>query len=203
MATTVPKHEICPEQSLAPSQPDRRWTYDEMLAELPETNQPAELWDGQLLMSPAPTPRHQMAVVQITVMLSNFVTSRRLGQVLVSPIDVILSPTRVVQPDVIYISESRKHVIQDRVRGVPDLAVEVISEGSRRRDRVDKKALYEQHGLPEYWIVDLETRTIEIFNLVSGAYQLSSHGVGPEPVVSKVLDGFSISVDQLEPNEGA
>ncbi len=193
MATTIPTPV---EASETPS--TRYWTYTDMLQEMSESNQPSELWDGKLLMSPAPIPRHQMVVGRIYVMLTNFVTTRRSGVVIVSPVDVILTETRVVQPDVIYISEARKDVIQDRIRGVPDLAVEVISEGSWRRDRVYKKALYEQHGLPEYWIVDLETRTIEVFSLVAGAYQLFARATGAQSAPSKILDGFSISFDQLE-----
>src|SRR6185503_4594800 len=111
----------------------RLWTYDEMVAELPETNLPVELWNGEIIMSPAPHPDHQRIVKRLCEKMDRFVSARKLGEVFLSPLDV-----------------------------VPDLAVEVISEGSWQRDRIQKKALYEQFGLPEYWIIDPDSRTIEV-----------------------------------------
>ncbi len=176
----------------------RRWTYDELLAEMPETNQPSELWDGELIMSPVPHPLHQTIVGTVYRMLYEFVAARNLGEVYISPIDIVLSPTRVVQPDVVYISKSNFGIVTDRIRGVPDLAVEVISQGSWRRDRVDKKALYEQFGVTEYWIVDIEARTIEVFARVRNAYQLHGRAAGAKVAKSKLLTGFGVSFAQLE-----
>ena len=113
-----------------------------MVAKLPETNMPTELWDGEIIMSPAPRPSHQEIVLNFASVLKHFVTAKKLGKVFVSPIDVVLSQRRVVQPDIIFIAKARFEIVQDCIRGVPDLAVEVISEGSWRRDRVDKKGLY-------------------------------------------------------------
>ncbi|MBI4025437.1 MAG: Uma2 family endonuclease [Verrucomicrobia bacterium] len=175
----------------------RRWTYDELLAEMPETNQPSELWDGELIMSPAPHPKHQEIVARIWQAIDQFVSARQLGKVFLAPLDVVLSPRRTVQPDVIYISKGNQDVIQDGIRGVPDLVVEVLSEGSWRRDRIDKKALYEQSGVSEYWIVDLETRTIEVFALVAAAYQLHAKATDAQSAKSKLLKGFSLSFDQV------
>src|SRR6266568_1733455 len=104
----------------------RLWTYNEMLAELPETTQPLELWDGQIVMSASPHPDHQRIVLRFCERLNRFVTERKLGEVFVSPLDVVLSPRRVVQPDVLFISNERRHIIQDHIVGVPDLAVEII-----------------------------------------------------------------------------
>ena len=80
---------------------------------------------------------------------------------------------------------------------MPDLVVEVISEGSWRRDRLDKRALYEQFSLPEYWIVDPESRTIEVFTLIKGAYKIYNKAVERERAASKLLPGFKISFDDL------
>ena len=175
----------------------RLWTFDEMLAELPESNLPTELWDGELIRSPAPTPSHQQLIVRLLCEMDGFVSERKLGTVFVSPIDVVLTQRRVVQPDLLFISNKRGGIVQDRIRGVPDLAVEVLSPGTRRRDRVDKKNLYEQFGLPEYWIVDPESRTIEVFVLVKGAYQLKTRASDHEKAASKLLAGFAVSFNQL------
>ncbi|HLH56063.1 MAG TPA: Uma2 family endonuclease [Verrucomicrobiae bacterium] len=174
------------------------WTHDEMLAELPETAQPFELWDGEIVKSPSPHPNHQRIVLRFCERLSRFVAGRKLGEVFVSPLDVVLSPRRVVQPDVFFISHRRKDIVKDYIRGVPDLAVEIISEGTWERDRVAKRSLYEQFRLPEYWIVDPESRTIEVFALVGGSYQVHSRGQGKEQVSSRLLKGFKLTFEDLE-----
>lgn len=174
----------------------RFWTYDEMLAELPETNVPTELWDGEIVMSPTPTPSHQTIVLKLVRAMDDFVREKKAGTVFVSPLDVVLSQHRVVQPDVFFISKANHDIIQDRIRGVPDLVVEVISQ-TWKRDRMEKKALYEQFGVSEYWIVDPESRAIEVFVLVKGIYQLHSKGTGTTAAKSRLLPGLKISFNQL------
>ncbi len=176
----------------------RLWTYDEMLARLSETNQPIELWDGEIVISPSPHPSHQEIVFNFARLLRDYVSAQNLGKVFISPLDVVLSPRRVVQPDLFFVSLANRGIIQDHVRGVPDLVVEVISEGSWRRDRIEKKALYEQFSLPEYWIVDPESRTIEVFALAAGVYQRHARAEGGQTVSSKILPDFSVSFNQLE-----
>ena len=111
--------------------------------------------------------------------------------------DVILTPKRVIQPDVFFIFKARLNLVTDRVRCAPDLAVEVISEGSWRRDRVEKKDLYEQHGVREYWIVDAEAQTIEVFALDCGAFKLASKAELGETASSRLLPGFKVKWSQL------
>src|SRR5665213_1096844 len=136
---------------LAPPEEKHLWTYAEMLEKLPETNQPTELWNGELIVSAAPYCNHQKIVLNIARRMIDHVEREKLGEVYVSPIDVILTERRVVQPDVVFVSKANAGIVQDRIRGVPDLTVEVISEGSWRRDRIDKKELYAQFGVKEYW----------------------------------------------------
>lgn len=175
----------------------RLWTYDEMVAELPETHQPTELWNGEIVMSPAPHPRHQEIVLNFAQRLKTFVTGDKLGKVYVSPVDVVITQRRVVQPDVLFVAKNRLAIVTDRVDGVPDLAMEVISETSWQRDRIQKKALYEQSSLPEYWIIDPDSETIEVFALVKGIYQLHGRAVGGQTAKSKLLPGFSLTFKDL------
>ena len=150
-------------------------------------------------MSAAPRPVHQRIVARTWQFLDDHVTTRKLGEAFISPIDVVFSGRKAVQPDVVYISEARKSMVEENcIRGVPDLLVEVISEGTWRRDRVDKKALYEQFGVAEYWIIDPDSRLIEVFTLAKGTYQLHTRGVGAEKVTSKLLTGLKVSFEQFE-----
>lgn len=175
----------------------RLWTYNEMVAELPETNQPTELWNGEIVMSPAPHPHHQEIVLNFAHRLKDFAAIGKLGKTYVSPVDVVLTQKRVVQPDVLFIFKARLGIVKDYIDGVPDLAMEVISETSWQRDRIEKKALYEQCGLPEYWIIDPDTETIEVFALVKGVYQLHSRGARAQPTKSKLIAGFSLAFKEL------
>lgn len=168
-----------------------------MVAELPETRQPTELWNGEIIMSPAPHPNHQRIVRNYFRKLDLFVEGRELGEVLFSPTDVVLTQKRVVQPDVLFISKARLHIVKDRIDGVPDLAMEVISETSWQRDRIQKKALYEQFCLPEYWIIDPDSETIEVFALIKGVFQLHNRAVGAQVAKSKLLAGFSLAFKEL------
>lgn len=177
--------------------PRRLWTYAEMCAEFEETNLPVELWDGEIIMSPAPKPTHQTAVLSFARRLAEFTERPVLGRVFAAPLDVVLGPRRVVQPDVLFIARDRTAIIGDHIAGAPDLVAEVISPGSWRRDRVDKKALYEQAGVKEYWILDPDAQTIEVFSLVKGALHLHSRAEETESARSKLLPGFKVSFNEL------
>ena len=166
----------------------RLWTYAEMVAELPETNQPVELWNGEIIMSPAPHPDHQTIVLNFAATLQAFVAASRLGKVFVSPVDVVLTPRRVVQPDVLFIAKGRLDIIGSFIGGAPDLVMEVISAGSWQRDRIQKKALYEQAGVAEYWIIDPDAATIEVFALIKRAYELGATSYFRKPDKLESLD---------------
>jgi len=177
----------------------RTWTYDEFAGESAEINLPTELWDGEIVTAGGRPPRHQIVVANAWSQICRVARSKLLGEVLAGPLDVVLSPRRVVQPDVLFVSAARKSIVESTcIRGVPELLVEVISEGTWRRDRVDKKALYEQFGVAEYWIIDPDSRLIEVFTLAKGTYQLHARGVGAEKVSSKLLAGMKVSFEQLE-----
>ena len=116
-------------ESLPPVVPDvrRRYTYDEIVDEMPETNQPCELWDGELIMAPAPFFDHQKTVLRFYRRLDDWVSFGKLGEVVASPIDMVLSPHRAVQPDVAFIATARLAIIQRVIRGPADLVAEVVS----------------------------------------------------------------------------
>jgi Uma2 family endonuclease len=179
----------------------RRWTYDELAAELPESNLPTELWDGELIMSPAPSFFHQEIVARLYKMLDRWVRKHRLGRTVFAPLDMVLAPRRSVQPDVMFISNERLDIIQTVVRGPADLVAEVISPEGRRRDRFDKRDLYEQHGVREYWLIDPEARTVEVFHLEGPAYRLTGRWRAGEIAESQLLKGFSVPVSNLFQDE--
>jgi Uma2 family endonuclease len=144
-------------------------TYDDLL-KMPEDNRLREIIDGELIVSPSPTSRHQDIVGALYRRIAEYLDGKPAGRVFISPLDTILARDQVPQPDIQFISAERTHIIGPRVHGAPDLAVEVISETSRRRDEVRKRELYEQYGVREYWLVDPEADKVTVYRMSGGAF---------------------------------
>ena len=139
-----------------------RWTAD-MVRALPDDGNRYEVVDGQLFVTPAPSARHQRAVGKIYLRLENYLRGKAWGEVMFSPADISFSEDRLVQPDVFVAppGPSGRRVREwSEIRGLL-LAVEVLSPSSARADRQAKRRLYQEEGVPEYWIVDLDARVVE------------------------------------------
>jgi Uma2 family endonuclease len=136
---------------------------------LPE-GEPVQLLRGRLIVSPSPNILHQLIVLRLCELIS-VIADHNDGCALVAPMDTVLSEHTISQPDVIYIRSANKGILEDRVRGVPDLVVEVLSPSTARVDRLEKMDLYAQHGIAEYWIVDPESQVFEFLILKDGSYQ--------------------------------
>ena len=95
-----------------------------------------------------------------------------LGEVVPAPITVVLADTSIVEPDIVYIEKARMSIVGARgtIDGAPTLAVEILSPWTARIDRQTKKQLFERYGVPYYWIVDADARTIDVYRAVSGVY---------------------------------
>ncbi len=161
-------------------------TYRDFAA-LPEDGKRYEIHDGELCVTAAPVPLHQMVSLNLEQILFAHVKARALGLVLHAPLDVILSDTRgqttIVQPDVIFLDRGQLGLISPRaIEGPPTLVVEILSPSTAAIDRVRKRALYERHGVPYYWLVDLNARDIEACALQSGGYIVAARVSGTQPV---------------------
>jgi Uma2 family endonuclease len=148
---------------MAVHSPQRKLTYEDFVR-IPEDGRRHEILDGAHVVSPAPSRIHQRIVVRLVTILEGFVEPRGLGEVYVAPFDVVLSRHDVVEPDVLFLSASRAAILTDaNVQGAPDLAVEILSPGTRRRDLGEKRARYELLGVLEYWIVDPKAASVLVF----------------------------------------
>lgn len=173
-----------------------RLTYDDLLA-LPEDNTRRELFGGDLVVTPAPTPRHQEAVLEIGAAFLAWVKQHG-GKVFASPVDVVLTEVDVVEPDVTFVRPERAGIVGERaLAGAPDLAVEVSSPSTRRRDLGAKRDLYERHGVGEFWFVDLDAGRVEVYRRGEGGYR-TPHLVGRgEVLTSPLVPGLAIPVDDV------
>lgn len=136
-------------------------TYDDYL-QLPDDGIRYEILDGELEMTPAPTTTHQRVSRNLHFVIHQHLQATGLGEMLDAPVDVVLAPTTVVEPDLVYVAAQRAGIITRRaIEGAPDLLVEILSPSTARRDRQRKAALYARLGVRFYWIVDPDARTLE------------------------------------------
>ncbi len=150
---------------------------------LPADGRRYELHEGELSVTPAPSPRHQEIVGNLYRALYRQIEGTGAGKLFLSPVDCILSETTVVQPDLVYLDGTRRSAVSDRgIEGPPTLAVEVLSPGTTLIDRSAKKQIYARHGIPFYWIVDPEARAVEAYVLSDEGYQLAARASGASPV---------------------
>jgi len=139
----------------------REWTVDD-LADLPDDGNRYEVIDGELFVTPAPALRHQEAVAELAAILRTYLGRERVGHAFIAPVDVIFSGRRAVEPDVLVaplVNGQRPDRNEDLLPLL--VAIEVLSPGTARADRVAKRRLYREEGVGEYWIVDLDARAIE------------------------------------------
>jgi Uma2 family endonuclease len=137
------------------------WTAERVLA-LPDDGDRYEVVDGELLVSPSPELYHQDAVLALAVSLRSYAQSTGVGHVSISPADIELDEKTLVQPDVFVWERpvGRRPGRWKEIRTIL-LAVEVLSPSTARVDRQVKRQRYQRHGIPEYWIVDLDSRLFE------------------------------------------
>ncbi len=157
-----------------------------------------ELIDGEIMKRNYPGLKHQQTLVRLLVQFNSFISERNLGRVLPAPFGVILNEFNDVQPDLIFVSENQKAIVQeDGIHGVPELLVEIISPTSVTRDRVRKKAVYERLGVAEYWLVDPQNQSIEVYELTGDGYVLFSDSESEAVVKSKGLAGLEVEATAL------
>lgn len=158
--------------------PDKVWTYDDLVAMgEPEDGKRYEILDGELFVSPSPSLWHQEVLKRLFRVLDRELEQRGIAKVYFAPLDVILSPTRVVEPDLLVVRKERFEILaRHGVVGAPDLVVEVLSPSNTHHDRVRKRRFYARNGVREYWIADPDAKTIEVLSLVDGGLSYRAAG---------------------------
>ena len=178
-----------------PNQGD--WTYNEYII-LPDDGKRYEVADGVLLLAPSSIGPHQDTVGEVYFHLRSHVKLPGLGLVSQAPFVVELSLKDVFQPDIFVVMNAHLNRVQEkRVMGAPDLIVEVSSPGTIAFDRLTKYDTYEYAGVLEYWIVNLDRRTVEIFVLEDDTYQSLGVFQGEQKVQSRLISWLSVRAEQI------
>lgn len=174
-------------------------TYEDY-AVLPDDGRRYEIHEGELSVTPSPGADHQRVLGRLFRVLATHVDDLHLGEVLLSPIDVVLANVTVVQPDLVYLDRSRQVSAGPRgVAGPPTLAVEIVSPSTPRIDRVIKLRLYARYRVPYYWIVDPDTCTIEAYELADDGYRLVTTVRGAETVSLPPFPDLALVPESLWP----
>ena len=151
--------------------PGVKLTYDDFLL-FPDDGKRHELIDGEHYVTPSPSRKHQAIVWNLITIIGPYLESHPVGRAFAAPFDVVFSNFDVVEPDLLFISNARLDVLTTKnVQGAPNLVVEIGSPGTRRRDEVIKRKLYERFGVEEYWVIDPEIETIAAYRHVGETYQ--------------------------------
>jgi Uma2 family endonuclease len=162
----------------------------------PETVRPQELAFGVWRVAESPTPRHQQAVLSLVLSVHEYLQVNRVGTVWLAPLDVILDDEHalVVQPDLFVISNERAHILTDRVRGAPDLVVEVLSPHPRVGDINERVQWFAQYGVRECWLVHQIDRWIDVLTFEDGKTTMRRRFAAHERIESSVLPKFNRSL---------
>ena len=138
------------------------WTAD-MVRALPDDGNRYEVVWGELLVTPAPRPWHQVVLARLQLKLGTYLDGHPTAYLLASPADISWGPDILVQPDLFVVPLAELRTLHwDRIKSLI-LAVEVLSPSTSRHDRFTKRKLYQQVGIPHYWVVDPEARTVEVW----------------------------------------
>ena len=173
------------------------WTYDDYAA-LPDDGKRYETLNGVLYMAPSPGWSHQEIVGEIFAYLRAHMRATGSGGAFMAPIDVELAPNTTFQPNVVVLLKASHKKLKERhIIGAPDLVVEVVSPTSETHDRYRKLVAYARGGVPEYWIVDPDSRTIEVLMLDGGEYQSQGVYRGKATLPSQIVPGLLVHVEQF------
>ena len=192
-------NEMVREEAVHSYRPDRIYTYSDYLQLPDEENYYYEILDGTLIKESAPTKAHQRTSRNLQRILEDYFWDRDPeAEIFNAPIDLTLSDTNVIQPDLVYAPDDSDSLDKRRINVIPELIVEVISPSTQRKDRIRKLGIYSRLGVPHYWIVDPQGRTLEAFMLSdSGEYVLSSSAEGGEVFTHPYYPGLTIEIEVL------
>lgn len=159
-----------------------------------------ELLKGTLVRKSSPTLIHQEISGNIFFYFKLYLREKKTGKIYYAPLDVVLDNENAPQPDLVYVSNENSSVLNEEelvIVGTPDLVVEILSPGTAKRDRTLKKDIYEEFGVKEYWLVDPNNKTIEVYTLQNSRYTLFSLSDAEDKLKSALLPDLEIPLADI------
>lgn len=149
------------------AKPRTRLTNADYVAMTPPANSGPryQLINGALIEMSGASYAHQAFLVQLIMQLAVQVESLGIGEILPAPYDVHVDQFNTYQPDLLFVSNERRHIFNpdgSGITGAPDVVVEILSDSTRLRDLNDKLPVYAANGVREVWIVDLDAASVTV-----------------------------------------
>jgi Uma2 family endonuclease len=175
---------------------DERDTYISDDYQLLPENAPYQLIQGQLIFIASPLDKHQSTLSNLHGLFFMFLRENKIGQLRFAPLDVHFDKENIFQPDLLFVSNERKEIIQRFIHGAPDLIVEVLSS-NKNHDLGTKKDVYGKYNVLEYWAINYEQETLSQYLNEELVLKLERTYQANETVQSKVLQGFSFLLSDI------
>ena len=172
-------------------------TYDDYAKLTPPDSGNYELHNGKIIFMPTPNATHQTISMNLSVHLAFYVKRHQLGKVLAAPMDTIFAPHDTLQPDLLFVSKRREHIIQKVVEGAPDLVVEIKSPSNSSTEMNYKKYVYESTGVQEYWYILPKKQTITQYKNIGGKLVKLKVLTINDVLKSFVIEGFELALKDI------
>ncbi len=167
----------------------------EVVRYLPEDGKRYETVHGELLVTPAPRAWHQVVLGRLFLALGQYLAEHRVGQLLSSPADISWGPDILVQPDLFVVELQEARTLDWSKIETLLLVIEVLSPSTKRFDRFTKRRLYQEVGVPVYWIVDPESKAVEVWDPESQFPTIERERV--EWIPECAAAPFAVQLDEL------
>ncbi len=174
---------------------EKKITVDELLEMDLDEGFRYELINGKIIKRRGNSPWHQAILGNLLDQLYDVSRKDKIGELFTGPFNVFFDEFNNTEPDFSFVKNSRKNIISERgIEGAPDLIIEILSPSTQKIDKKDKYRIHQQFGVQEYWIVDPNNKTIDIFSLENNRYENLFVATDNDTIQSQVLEGFSLDV---------
>lgn len=180
-----------------PGHSSTKLTYDDYLL-FPDDGFRHEIIGGEHYVTASPVTRHQRILLNLCHLIQTYLDEHPTGELLPGPVDVLLSETDIVVPDLLYVSRERFQIITEKnLPGAPDLVIEILSPSTRSRDKRLKRDLYEREGVKEYWLVDPDRDVVTVCRRAAEAFAEPLHYDRGSTFTTPLLPGLELTVDKI------
>ena len=173
-------------------------TYDDYVRLTPPDSGNYELHNGQIIFMATPIPLHQLVSNNLATDLTVHIRKYKLGRIFTAPMDTVFTSVDTFQPDILFLSNERLHLIGDKkIEGAPDLVVEILSPSNKPKEMGYKKVIYEMTNVREYWVINLDKQILTQYENIEGEFVIRQVCKKNDTLKSFVIDGFETAVSGL------